>query len=622
MTLKINAPVAPQTKLQKKAAEPKVSFVAKVIGGDTYMVMAASAYQPEDEFATAYDTAGSFVKGIIRPPFEPRVLANLPNHNNILSQCIDAMEVNIDGTGFDVVAVDETVEMIEEEKVKLTNFLEEPYPQQSFLGIRRQLRRRQESVGFAFLEVIRFIDGTIAGVRGMDNLTLRYVRLSDEIQVTRIVTRGGKEVEMRVYERERSFAQMNLGSAKLLYYREFGTTRELNRITGEWESKDKPVPPDQRATELLPFVVNSDLNSPYGVPRWINQMPAIVGSRKAEEQNLEYFDAGGMPPAIIFVQGGTLGSNAADQLKQYISGKNKNRQRAVVIEAQSSSGSLDSAGSVKVSVERFGAEKSGDNMFAAYDKNAEEHIRAGFRLPSLFLGRTQDFNYATAVVAYMVAEEQVFQPERAEFDEIINKTIVRDMGLKTVKLRSRPITLKQVADQLSGLTLIKDKVDDEDLVNAVNKIIGTKVEFSQKKVDSAAQLAQAAITKPVGFDANGQPIQAPQPPPKGLPSPLGKPANKPNDKSQTEVPTGKKPTSNVVPLKSRVKLAHDYGIINGLLTTDSPLSEEEVQATKEEVMALTGAEALEFNELVAAYSFNSTSKSLVNLTEACTHHHD
>lgn len=621
MTLKIDTTTPAENKFVKKKSEPKTSYVAKVIGGDTYMVMAASAYQPEDEFSNAYDTVAGVVKGIIRPPFEPRVLANLPSHNNILSQCIDAMEVNIDGTGFDIVAINDDTEMLDEEKVRLTNFLEEPYPQQSFLGLRRQLRRRQESVGYAFLEVIRFVDGTIAGVRGLDNLSLRYVRLSDELQVTRKVMRGGKEVEMKMYERERSFAQMSLGSTKMLYYREFGTTRELNRSTGDWESPTNPVQPADRASELIPFIVNSDLNSPYGVPRWVNQMPAIVGSRKAEEQNLEFFDAGGMPPAIIFIQGGTLGNNAADQLKQYISGKNKNRQRAVVIEAQSSSGSLDAAGSVKVSVERFGAEKSGDNMFATYDKNAEEHIRAGFRLPSLFLGRTQDYNYATAVVAYMVAEEQVFQPERAEFDEIINKTIVRDMGLKTVKLRSRPITLKQVADQLAGLTLIKDKVDDEDLVNAVNKIIGTKVEYSKEKVDNASRLAEAAITKPTGFDANGKPIAAVPPPAKGLPSPLGKPAAKPNDKNQAEVPTGKPPVKPAE-TKSRVKLAHDYGVINGLLTTDSPLSEDEIKTTKEEVMALTGTEALEFNELVAAYAFNSTSKSLVNLTEACTHSHD
>ena len=52
------------------------------------------------------------------PPFEPNVPLNLVQTNNILNQCIEAMEVNIDGTGHEFVPVEEGKEIDEaEEKI-------------------------------------------------------------------------------------------------------------------------------------------------------------------------------------------------------------------------------------------------------------------------------------------------------------------------------------------------------------------------------------------------------------------------------------------------------------------------------------------------------------------------
>ena len=174
----------------------------------------------------------------------------------------------------------------------------------------------------------------------------------------------------------------------------------------------KPVPPEKRGSELLILGINPDVTTPYFLPRWINQLPSVIGSRAAEEQNLQFLDAGGLPPAIVFIQGGTLIKDTSDQLRMYLSGLNKNKNRAVVVEVQSVSGSLDAAGKVDVKVERFGSAQSQDSMFTNYDEVTEEHVRVGFRLPPLFLGKAVDYNFATAQTSYMVAEAQVFLPER------------------------------------------------------------------------------------------------------------------------------------------------------------------------------------------------------------------
>ena len=206
-----------------------------------------------------------------------------------------------------------------------------------------------------------------SGLRSVETAHVRMVKLDAPIQVKKKIERDGKEVELTLWERERRFAQ-TVALKQQIYYREFGTTREINRDTGDWETEDDKIPPDKRGSELLIFGINPDVTTPYFLPRWINQLPSVVGSRAAEEQNLQFLDAGGLPPAIVFIQGGTLIKDTSDQLRMYLSGLNKNKNRAVVVEVQSSSGSLDAAGKVDVKVERFGSAQSQDAMFTQYDE--------------------------------------------------------------------------------------------------------------------------------------------------------------------------------------------------------------------------------------------------------------
>lgn len=577
--------------LKNKTEEPKLTFIQKVIGADTYLVMADSATQLEDEFANLYYTTASSSNVVLQPPYEPKMLAHLVTHNNILNQCIEAMEVNIDGTGYEFVAVEEGKEGDKAEKVLLEGFFNEPYPGKSFLQIRRKMRRDLESTGYAFVEALTNMEGGLVGVRNLDTLSMRFVKLDDPVMVTKTVIRAGQEVTLQMMERERRFTQ-KLGNSTL-YYREFGTTRQLNKITGEWAKEGEIIPPEQQATQVIFFGVNPDTKSPYSVPRWINQMPSVIGSRKAEEQNLEFFDAGGMPPAIIFIQGGTLAKDASDQLRAYLSGKNKHRNRAVVVEAQSSSGSLESAGSVQVRVERFGAERANDAMYANYDKTAEEHIRIGFRLPPMFIGRSQDYNFATAVVSYMIAEEQVFQPERSEFDDVINKTLIKALGVKTWKIASKPITLKTVEDKFKALQLVAEKVEGEDLVKTVNDIAGTDLKY--KKPDPVPDpLAQAAALA-AGGAVPGQEKKNPT-----LPFSPGE----------------KEPQKRF----NLVKVAHDYGVMNGLLVSKSELTDDEKTEVSEVVKSLKGQDRVTFNEMVSAYTLGGVSKDLVTLTGDCCGH--
>src|SRR5690606_20257571 len=104
-----------------------------------------------------------------------------------------------------------------------------------------------------------------------------------------------------------------------------------------------------------------------------------------------------------------------------------NAHQIPVIETISTGGSLENASQVRVTVERFGAERQSDSMFEKYDERCEKRVRRAWRLPPLFVGASDDYNYASAFASYMHAEAQIFAPERAEFDEIINRTIMREL---------------------------------------------------------------------------------------------------------------------------------------------------------------------------------------------------
>lgn len=419
---------------------------------------------------------------VLRPPYNPVQLAMLTQRNNTLGQLVTAMEVNIDGTGWVVekkeISEDED-EDDDERRAQLTAWFDEPYPRTSMTTLRRKVRRDLEKVGYAFIEVLRSIDGELMFLKYIEADMMRLVKLDEAVPVEETVERDGQDMQILMHKRERRFAQVQ--GKKIVYFKEYGASRDLDRSTGQWAQAGEAVDLEDRATEVLYLTVHEDVNSAYGVPRWINQVPSVLGSRKAEELNLDFFNSGGLPPALIFIQGGELTAEVRKQVQQYMSGRGSSLHRGGVIEVHSTGGSIDSPGNVRVTVERFGSERMQDSMFENYDDRCEQRVRAAFRLPPIFVGKSQDYSFATAFASYTVAEAQVFTPEREEFDEIINNTIMRELDPEGEYVyRSLPLTVNDVATQLEALTLVKDKLSGEGLIMAVNEATGMSLKFDEE----------------------------------------------------------------------------------------------------------------------------------------------
>jgi len=430
----------------------------------------------EDDPFTQLGMTGLGEKGqVLEPTYNLTTLRALGHQNNTLLQAVSAMEVNIDGTGYELERKDGAVFSEEDEKktTKLKEFFDEPWPGMSFVTLRRTMRRDLEETGNAYIEVIRNRKGDIVFLRGIDAMLIRMMKLEDAVPVKKTIKRGGSEINVKVLERQRKFVQ-KIGDTKVRFFKEYGVERVLDADKGHWEDdpnreSEAPVDEIDKANELLHFRVVKDVLTPYGVPRWINNLPSILGSRKAEEYNLEFFDHGGLPPAMILIMGGQLSEESRTSLTNYLAGKAKIKQRGIIAEIFASSGDLGSAGNVKVSVERFGDERQKDSLFQLYDKGCAEHVRIAFRLPPMFLGLSEAYNFATAYTAYMIAEAQVFKPERQEFDEIINLTIMREMTEDYI-YRSKNLNVVDVEQQMLALEMSKEYMEPTDFVDEINEI--------------------------------------------------------------------------------------------------------------------------------------------------------
>lgn len=568
-----------------KKIEGEIHFVRKANKSDTLQVITQSNLTTEDEFQSLYFTPRKNTNVVIEPPYNPLQLASLVHRNNILAQCIATMEVNIDGSGYtfelldkekdkitgdsitdsgtkdnkgmsqddspgglpesqrpqdyntppiqkgskEIGTTDESDPVVDKELEMLEHFFNEPYPGMSFTTLRRKVRVDMEATGNGYIEVIRNLAGEVVFLRHLESVLMRLVKLDAPTDVEVTVTRGDKDFKAILPMRERRYAY-KVG-AHIVYYREFGASRQVNKKTGAWIEKNSE---DEKnieilGSEVLHFTVTKDFRTHYGLPRWLNQLPSVLGSRKAEEYNLEFFDAGGLPPAIIFIQGGALVGGVKEQLNHYLSGKASQKHRAAIVEVMSTSGSLDSAGSVSVRTERFGPSAT-DSMFSSYDTACGEHIRKSFRIPPILLGTSSDYNRSTSESAVQTAENQVFQPERFLFDEIINTTIVKALGAKRYRFRSLSMNISDPQIQLNTLTAAGALIKGEDFVEVANELSGLKMKYSAEAEAANKQQGQpdmgGGMDGGMGGDQEYQEYQDGQtnpPPGQGDPNELSQP---------------------------------------------------------------------------------------------------
>lgn len=423
---------------------------------------------------------------VITPPFEPFVLATLPEASPDLGPTIEAVETNVVGFGWQLipsasiarlVAPDQTDKDAEErgdaaqeamkeeillEKERFQEFLEfGNWDDESLTACRRSQRRDYETIGYSFLELIPNATGKPVGYRHVPAYSMRLTSLDPEATTypdSRIVGEGDRRrIEVRKKRRRfRRFVQWDTDTGSHIYFKEFGDPRVISKRTGEVLKPEDPSFKDRRehANPMLYRRLYAP-RTPYGIPRHIGSLLAILGARAAEEVNYITFRNNNIPSMMILVSGGQLTSDTIERIqdfsKEVIQG-DSNYSKFLILEAEGDEtiNQGDTTSNVRIDAKPLTSEQHTDAMFQNYEKNNSDKVRRAWRLPPIMTGGSQDYTRSTADTSRRLSEEQVFAPERVEEDWAYNR-ILRSMGMRFWEFKTNSPNVTDDQDLLSLL---------------------------------------------------------------------------------------------------------------------------------------------------------------------------
>jgi PBSX family phage portal protein len=455
-----------------------------------------------DENANAFTNAGA-----LEPPYDPELLCRIVEHSNSLRQNVDAYATNIDGFGYrfepaldlesaeaqqqvaDAMAIEreaareagtlsagvsvtptaeeaaarleETRRLARIEKAKLETFFGFCCFDHSFVDLRRRARQDLEVTGNAYWEVLRDGKGDIARFVYVPSYTVRLMpidkeptELSERVRVSPVSFEPSTT-------RRRLRLYVQIQGTEIVYFKSFGDPRVISRSTGRVFTDVAALKfaraDDAPATELFHFAIHSP-RSPYGVPRWVGTLLSVLGSRQMEEVNYLYFNNKSVPPLALLVSGGRISESSVPRIERFVEENLKgkaNFHRILILEAEGA-GTGD-GNRAKIELHPLTEAQQKDALFAQYDERNIDKVGSAFRLPRILRGETKDLNRATADAALRFAEDQVFQPERDEFDFLMNRRILSDLGIRFWHFRTQTTTPRdpeRLADMVERLVRV------------------------------------------------------------------------------------------------------------------------------------------------------------------------
>jgi PBSX family phage portal protein len=461
-----------------KQKNTKVTLI-KATKPSTVLKAEHSQALEDDPFQSQYS-----IDGIIQPPYPIVELSKMIEYSTILQQCVDAYKRNIVGFGYalkynvDENEVDETPEMKSEWK-KVTEWVKYFNFDKSFEDVFAQAIEHREKTGNGYIEILRDGKGLAVGGDNVDPDFMRVTKLTDAVEVT--YKRDGKS-----FKRSRKFRRyvQDLGTKKV-FFKQFGDPRFMNSRTGDFTAQHNG---EEEASEILHLKIG---DKAYGIPRWIGHLIHMYGARKAEELNYRYFTQGRHNPAAIIVSNGLLTDESVAKLEEYANTVEgvENSHKFLIIEAEGLEQGIipgEEREGVKVELKPLAEMLQQDALFLEYDEASREKVQSSFRLPDLYVGRSKDFNRATADTAKQVTEEQVFEPERNSLEFVINNSLLIEQELSNVVLYFKAPEISDIDEKTKLLDVLGKYggITPNDLRDEVAKVLGKELEvFDHEDAD-------------------------------------------------------------------------------------------------------------------------------------------
>lgn len=355
----------------------------------------------------------------------------------------------------------------------------------SFKALRRRTSDEREIMGNAYWEARLDGMGRLARIGYVPSYTtlLMALRPEDEVEVeVSIPISDVGDIVAIDFKRFRRFQQVPttryggtaggssiaspIGNAESgfgsIFFKSWGDPRVISRTTGEtFPSVDALLaadPNDRPASELLHFQIHSPW-SPYGIPRYHGALFLVAGQHKAEQVTYFYLLNNGVPETVIAVNGGTLTEVNKTEIADYFSKTFRGVQnvgRALVIEAESAvqktiSGAGQDGSKVRIDIKSLNEAHWKDGRFLDYGERNADVVGHQFGLSRMARGDVRDFNRATLAGSVAHTEQNVYGPERDDFDDIMNTQVMPRIGVRLWRFKSNGPTLRDPTEVATNI---------------------------------------------------------------------------------------------------------------------------------------------------------------------------
>lgn len=414
----------------------------------------------------------------VTAPYPINQLRLVVENSSILQQAIAAYTNNIVGYGIVPEYIDESTEDNGQsaEWDTAEEVLDWLSIDQPLEGLFKEVLDDREVTGNAFLEVIRDDKGNVIQLERVKPELVQLSKPEAEPVLTKVVHKGKEKM---VWKKFRKF------KVDKYIFKEFGDPRGIDFMTGT-DTDD----PRRQARELLHLKIGNDH---WGVPRWIGNLVALLGARKAEELNYRYFTQGRHTPMAVLIKNGQLSEDAELALSSYVGeiGSEAMQHKMLVLEAEKVTDGIDDKDKVDIEIKSLADMLQTDALFLEYDDKVREKVLSSFRLPPVYVGLSQDYNRSTVEEAKRIAEEQVFQAEREALEDLFNRHLLASYQLKEVKIEVRGPELSNDALIIETLDKLGARFSDNEVRAIAGKLVGVEFDVLQGEQHELPQGAQA-----------------------------------------------------------------------------------------------------------------------------------
>lgn len=426
----------------------------------------------------------------VTAPYPINQLRIVVENSSILQQAIAAYTNNIVGYGIVPEYLDESSEDSEQstEWDTAEEVLDWLSIDRSLEELFKQVLDDREVTGNAFLEVIRDEAGNVIQLERVKPELVQLSKPEAEPVLTKVWHKGKDKM---VWKKFRKF------KVDKYIFKEFGDPRGIDMLTGL--ATDDPR---QQARELLHLKIGNDH---WGVPRWIGNLVALLGARKAEELNYRYFTQGRHTPMAVLIKNGQLSEDAELALSSYVDnvGVEGMQHKMLVLEAEKVTDGVDDKDKVDIEIKSLADMLQTDALFLEYDDKVREKVLSSFRLPPVYVGLSQDYNRSTVEEAKRIAEEQVFQAEREALEDLFNRHLLASYQLKEVKIEVRGPELSNDALIIETLDKLGARFSDNEVRAIAGKLVGVEFDVlkgEQHELPQGAQAVRATVQDMQGED--------------------------------------------------------------------------------------------------------------------------